>query len=170
MPNLNVGLLSTMWGQNATAVSAADPACANCYCCTNGTQFACKGTCYYDERCCMVMICPEGQIWDSEQGKCVDEPVVKFCMSGTYPTATSCKPCPETTDFSSTNARCSASSPGGTIGGSAGDTSISLGIESCYMPKEYLSLEGGGTCEYTDVSGTFEFTRNCNYSARIELE
>ncbi|MDE6571418.1 MAG: hypothetical protein K2L95_04365 [Alphaproteobacteria bacterium] len=157
-----------MWCHNATALVDTQ-ACADCYCCTNGTQYNCKGTCYYNTSCCNTIDCPDGYIWDSGQGECVPNPVEKFCINGTYPTDTKCEPCPEPTDFEPTDDKCSVTSPGGTPGSGSGMISATA-IETCYMPQKYWSLDGSGTCEYTDASGTFELSQNCNYSAKFSLE
>ena len=166
MPNPIVGLMTTITS-GASATTTSYPACADCYCCTDGTQDACRGTCYYNVKCCFgtggeVHICPDGQVWDADQGKCVPGTSTTVCTRGYYPTPSGCAQCPEPSNFTPSNSRCATSSTG------TADASDRMAIETCYMPQQYLSLGNGVVqtpCEYSDDSGQFEFTQNCHYSA-----
>ena len=171
MPILIVGLGAALVCTNAMALTDI-MACADCYCCDAGTQGACYGSCYYDTSCCMSEDCTVGYHWDSILRKCVedDDTEIRVCMSGMYPTDTGCEPCPEPADFSPTKIECSVTSTDGEILSNNSGIVSSLSIETCYMPMKYYFLDGGGTCEYTDASGTFELSQNCNYSAKLSIE
>ncbi len=141
MPNPIVGLMTTITS-GASATTTSYPACADCYCCTDGTQNECRGRCYYNEKCCFST----GIV----------------CRRGAYPTPSGCAQCPEPSNFTPSNSRCATSSTG------IADASDRRAIEICYMPQQYLSLDNGVVetpCEYSDDSGQFEFTQDCHYSA-----
>ncbi|MDE6478440.1 MAG: hypothetical protein K2L94_04305 [Alphaproteobacteria bacterium] len=151
MPKTIVGLCSALICTNAMAVNAM-PACADCYCCTYGTQSACMGTCYYDTSCCHGEACTEGYHWDSALKKCVEDLIILpiLCESGTYNDNGECVACPG----SSLRSTCDVAS----------DTSQS-GITSCYLPA--TTSTGTTSCEYDDNSGHFEFVQDCYYSNRL---
>ncbi len=127
-----------------------DKTCSDCYKCVEYIGLSCA-RCEYDVNYCAVEHaacnsdeeCPDGMRCN-DMGICEYFALLDECQDGEFLSDEGCAPCPE---FGDTVTFCS---PHSMYGGMAG-------ITSCYYSSG---------CQFSDKTGTFVLTGNCEYSLK----